>query len=159
MPLTLHQIAANRATVTVDFAGETVHLEYAPSLVTEKTIAEAIALQDAVERGMGGAASANPDEMTEAEGRATIQTFTDTMAEVNKFLCRAILSWDVYEDAKMTQPFPLTPDRICELPIEFRAKCFRALQTGWRLGETNGTRSSRRSRASSTTATASGSGR
>ncbi|HLY32765.1 MAG TPA: hypothetical protein VKQ36_17210 [Ktedonobacterales bacterium] len=159
MPLTLSQIAANRATVTVDFAGETIHLEYAPSLVTEKTIAEAIALQDAVERSMGDAKQVDPDTMTEEEGRQNIRSFADTMAEVNTFLCRAILAWDVYEDAEMTRQFPLTPERICELPIEFRAKCFRALQSGWRLGEANGTRSSRRSRTSSTTATPSGSNR
>lgn len=154
MPLTLPQIAANRATVTFDYAGETVHLDFAPSLVTETTIAHAIELQDAVERGVSGA---NPGEMTEAEGRQTIRAFTDTMADINAFLCHTILKWDLFEDAEMTEMIPLTPDRISQLPIEFRAKAFRALQTGWRLGETKGTRSSRRSHASSSTAIVAGS--
>lgn len=158
MPLTLSQIAANRASVTIEYAGQLVTLEYAPALITEKTIADMSAV------AMGADGLALPDAraaggVSETDARRAVVDFTGFMATLNDLLCRVVLAWDVYEDDAETVMFPLAPDRLSELPVEFRAACFRAIFGGLRLGEPSGTPSPARSRASTSTATRGGSRR
>lgn len=155
MPLTLTQIAANRASVTVTYAGQTVTLEYSPALITEKAIAEMSALSDSAARPATGDAS---DEANEDAARS-LSEFSGMMGAINDLLCRIVLAWDVYEDDAQTVMFPLTPDRLADLPVEFRSLCLRAVFGGMRLGETNGTPSPAPSRATTRTATNSGSRR
>lgn len=152
MPLSLFQLAANRASVTIEYAGQVVTLDYAPALITEKTIAE---VSD-VATGAQALAEPGADSAAGAGGLTTITTF---MGALNTLLCRVVLSWDVYEDEAQTVMFPLTPERLAELPVDFRAACFQAIFSGLRLGETNGTPPKARSRASTSTATSGGSRR
>lgn len=148
MPLSLSQLAANRASVTLAYAGQAVTLEYAPALITEKTIADMT--------GLGSVASAADGDM---DGAAMVDALSRFMGALNELLCRVILAWDVYEDDAQTEMVALTPDRLARLPMEFRTTCFQALVGGLRLGETTGTPPKARLRASSSTATSGGSRR
>lgn len=97
MPITLTKIASNVAQVSFSVGEDTVHIEYYPARVTEKTFAQ---LQ----------AFSAMDETTLATG----------FAGFNSLLAHLIRSWDVYEDDEETVMFPLEPDRFAELPIAFR---------------------------------------
>ncbi len=46
---------------------------------------------------------------------------------LNQVLAELIKSWDVFEDDEQTVMFPLTPDRLAELPIPFRMAVLNAV--------------------------------
>lgn len=104
MPLSLSQIAANTASVTFPFAGESITVTYYPARVTEKTIAQMQAF-------------ANANETTIGSG----------FAAFNDILVHLIKAWDVYEDEEQTVMYPLEVERLAELPIAFRMKVLEAI--------------------------------
>jgi hypothetical protein len=106
MPITFSQIAANTATISFPWAGETINLVYHPGLVTEKTIAQV--------QGM-----AKMDASTMETG----------FLAFNTMLAYLIKSWDVYEDEVNTVMFPLDPLRIAELPVMFRMRCIQEIMS------------------------------
>lgn len=99
MALTLNKIANNVASVTFQYSGDSVTIEYYPSKVTEKTFAQ-----------LQSFAQTNADNII--AGFSTL----------NGMLANLIKSWDVYQDDAETIMYPLTPDALAELPIAFRTK-------------------------------------
>jgi hypothetical protein len=104
LPVSLKNIASNVATVTFPYANESITIEYYPSHVTEKTIAQMRAF-------------ASTNEATIGEG----------FAAFNDALVHLIKSWDVYEDDEQTVMYPLEADKFAELPIAFRMSVFNAV--------------------------------
>ena len=104
MSLTLAKIASNTATVEVQWGEDTIHVTYYPARVTEKTIQEL--------QGMGAMKdnASNPD--------AVVAGYTT----LNSVLVQLVKSWDVYEDAEETVMFPLTQERLAELPMMLRVQ-------------------------------------
>src|SRR5579884_2429379 len=105
MPVTLSQIAANTASVTFPVGDETVTIVYYPAKVTEKTFAQ---LQ----------------LFTNMKDEDTILAGFEALNEV---LIGLMKSWDVYEDTAMTQMYPLTQERLSELPIVVRLQVLGAI--------------------------------
>jgi hypothetical protein len=104
MPLSLSQIAANTASVTFPYAGESITVTYYPARVTEKTIAQMQAF-------------VNTDEANVVSGFATF----------NDVLVHLIKAWDVYEDEEQTVMYPLEVGKLAELPIAFRMAVLEAI--------------------------------
>jgi hypothetical protein len=104
MPLSLSQIAANTASVTFPYAGESITVTYFPARVTEKTIAQMQAFVNSNEANIGSG-----------------------FAAFNDILTHLIKSWDVYEDEEMAVMYPLEVERLAELPIAFRMKVLEAI--------------------------------
>jgi hypothetical protein len=100
MALTLSKIANNTSTVTIAVDGEQLTITYYPSRVTEKTFAE---LQS----------FANMSETKDVAAG---------FASLNDILARLIKSWDLYEDDEQTVMYPLTAERLAELPIILRTQ-------------------------------------
>ena len=104
MPLSLSHIAANAATVTFPYAGESITVTYYPGRVTEKSIAQLQAMAS----------------MDENSLQAGFASFNETLAKLIK-------SWDVYEDEAQAVMFPIEPKRLAELPIDFRIQVVGAI--------------------------------
>jgi hypothetical protein len=92
MPITLQQLAANHASVTFEFAGESVTVHYAPERVTDQFIAQ-----------VQSVASDTPDA-------------AEALRILNVSICTIVTSWDVLEvdggpalaiDVEHVQPLPL----------------------------------------------------
>lgn len=105
MPISMQQIAANTATATFRYNEEDVTIVYLPSLVTEKTFAQ----------------------LTTIDSLKDTSQIAESFANLNDILCRLIKTWDVFDDEAMTVMFPLTPDRLQELPIDFRMRALQAI--------------------------------
>ena len=101
MPITVNEIAANTATVTMFWGENSVNITYRPGVVTEKTIAQMLAFAD----------------MDESTLMAQMRAF-------NELLAHLIKAWDVLENNVM---FPLEPDRLAELAFMFRAKVIQTI--------------------------------
>ena len=101
MSLTLAKIASNTATVEVLWGEDTVHITYYPARVTEKTIQELQSM---------GAMKDTTNSETVVAGYTTL----------NSVLIQLVKSWDVFEDAEETVMFPLTQERLAELPMMLR---------------------------------------
>jgi hypothetical protein len=97
MGITLSKIANNTASVAVQYVDDIVNVVYFPSHVTEKTFAD---LQN----------------FSNTDSSNIIANF----AQLNALLVGLIKSWDVFEDDAQAIMFPLTVDRLAELPIMFR---------------------------------------
>lgn len=104
MPVTLSKIANNTASVTFAYAGESVTVDYFPAKVTERTFAQ-----------IQSFAGLNMD------------TVAASFGSFNEVLASLIKSWDVYEDEDQLIMFPVTPDRLAELPIAFRLEVLQAI--------------------------------
>ncbi len=103
MPVTLTQIAANTASVTFAVGTETVTVVYYPGKVTEKAIARMQGMSD----------------MTGENVLAGFGAFNETLASLIK-------KWDVLEEDGVTM-FPITPERLAELPVGFRIQVIGAI--------------------------------
>ncbi len=102
MPITVTEIAANTATIMFYWGDNEVNIVYRPGLVTEKIIAQMLAL-------------ANMDE----------DSILTQMQAFNKSLARLISRWDVLEaDGSM---YPLEPDKLADLSFMFRARVIQAI--------------------------------
>jgi hypothetical protein len=89
MPITLARIAANTATVSIDFGGGNVlNVEYYPLRITTEMFAQ-----------MQGFAEAN---------EATVM---QKFEEICAMLVTIVKSWDLLEDDEVT-PVPLTVERV-----------------------------------------------
>jgi hypothetical protein len=101
MPITLIEIASNTANVRFTWGANEVNIVYRPGLVTEKVLAQ---LMDFT----------NLDE----------STLMAQMREFNELLARLMVSWDVMDGEVVV---PITPDRLSEIPILFRAEVIQAM--------------------------------
>jgi hypothetical protein len=113
MPVSLTQIANKTATVTFCVGGDpdaSLTVTYNPGLLTEKVFAQLQRLQDS-------------KDTNEA---------LDGFRSLNNILCKLISSWDAYEDEEQTVTIPITPDRLADLPIEFRMEVLSALMNDMR---------------------------
>lgn len=104
MGLTLAKIARNVATVNLYYSGEEIHIEYYPARVTEKTYASLTAFAS-----------------------MTNETIDSGFKTLNKILGLLIKEWNVFDDEAETIMYPLTQDKLSELPILFRTAVLQAI--------------------------------
>src|SRR6266536_2385582 len=104
MPITLHKIANNTATVTIKWGEDTSTIVYYPGRVTEVVFARLNAF-------------ASMDMSTIEAG----------FSDYNKMLANLIQSWDLYEDEDEQVMFPIDPTRFPELPVGFRGEILQAI--------------------------------
>ncbi len=104
MPITLHKIANNTASVTITWGSDTSTIVYYPGRVTEVVFARLNAF-------------ASLDMSTVEAG----------FADYNKMLANLIQSWDLYEDEEEQIMFPIDPARFPELPVGFRGEILQAI--------------------------------
>ena len=95
---TFSQIANNTASTTIAWGSLVISVDYFPSHITEKTIATA--------------QSFNIDDPVSAFGT------------VNELLVDLVKSWDLTEDDGTTM-YPLSENRLADLPVMFRVQCLR----------------------------------
>ncbi len=93
MGVSLGQLAANTASVDVQYGNLTIHVEYLPANVTENALLVMSQFQ-----GQDAAAM-----------RASFQTF-------NEMLASLIHDWDLYEDEAQTEKVPINAARFQGLP-------------------------------------------
>ncbi|HEX2614004.1 MAG TPA: hypothetical protein VHL10_00805 [Nitrososphaera sp.] len=98
MPVSLSQIVADTATVSIGIEGETLNVTYYPNRVTDETLAQFGAL-DSVTIDMQGA-----------------------LTSLNEMLCTLIKTWDFYEDEAQTTLIPITVERLAGVPLFLKAK-------------------------------------
>ena len=141
MPLSLGQLAGNRATTAFEYAGGTVNLTFLPSMITDQTLAIFL----------------SGDTLQGSESSAALASVQHMMHEVNATLCRVVTEWDLFEDDAMTVMIPLEPTRLETLPIAFRMRVITEIMKAANLGEANGTPSNGHSPNTSPSATPTGS--
>lgn len=104
MPITTSQMANNNASVTFEYMGESVTLQYYPGRVTGTMLLTM---------------SADIDQTSPSED----------LARLNARLVDLIKEWDVLEGDAM---FPLDPTRMLELPLNFIKACLYAITNDMR---------------------------
>jgi hypothetical protein len=96
MPVSLAKIAANVASVSFSYEGDSITIAYYPGRITAKVL---IDLQASRTRAQ--------------------EDIQDGMTLLTVTLCSIMKSWDVYEDVEQTVMLPLEPERMEELPLPF----------------------------------------
>jgi hypothetical protein len=56
---------------------------------------------------------------------------------INALLARFLIRWELRDDDAVSM-YPITPERLGELPLDFRQACLQALFGRLRMGEANG---------------------
>lgn len=101
MPLTLQKLLKKTSHVSVKVDEEDViEVEYYPAMITEKVIAQMQELSSA--------------QNQEAEN--VVKNFT----LLNEIIMKLVKSWDIFEDEKHKHMYPLTQDKLSDLPILIR---------------------------------------
>lgn len=106
MPVSFNHIITNAAEVTFSWQEDTITIAYYPGKITEKTIAELKTL---------------------ANMKQDIESVVAGYTALNAVLVQLIKTWDVYEDEEQTVIFPITMERLPELPLLFRAAVAKAI--------------------------------
>jgi hypothetical protein len=111
MPISLTQIATNTATTTFYYGEnrDSITITFYPGKVTERTVATL-------------------NQFAKMTGDSLAESF----AGLNSMLANLIKSWDVYEDESRSVIFPIIPDRLSELPIDFRSQVIQAIMRALR---------------------------
>jgi len=146
MPVSFRDLTGGEAQVDVVYNGHTVKLRYDPSTVTENTVRDVG--RELRERYRKRAAE------DEGEGLNTLKLAFAQLDEammtpdvINALLCRCLLWWDLLDDTGGY--FPITEERLGDLPLPFRQATLNTILDEMRLGEQRGTspkpRSSKRS--------------
>lgn len=104
MGLTLAKIARNVARIDFTYSGENIYVEYYPAKVTEKTYAALTAFST-----------------------MTNETLDSGFKMLNKILGMLIKDWNVFDDEDETIMYPLTQEKLSELPILFRTAVLQAI--------------------------------
>lgn len=107
MPVTLTKILSNTSTVEVAWGEDMITLEYYPSRVTEKTIADLRSL-------------------SESNDSASVVAGFD---KLNGVLVTLIKSWDIYDGE---QPLEISKEALAELPMFLRAQMAKAIMGDFR---------------------------
>lgn len=126
MPVTLGQLARNRAQLTIPGDGGDLHVTYRPQAITPRVRA-------ALRYSGADAANLPPDEMLEVLGTITA------------FLASMLIDWDLeYPDAE-GQPsgrkIPPTLEGLQDVDYEVQGMVLGAIMEAVSLGESNGARS------------------
>jgi hypothetical protein len=103
MPVTLAKLAANTAEVKLAVGDDTVTITYFPARINEQVYADLSLLADPTNRDVA----------------ANVGALNDTLVKLVK-------SWDVLEDDGVTM-FPVSAERLSELPLVFRAEVINAI--------------------------------
>lgn len=121
MPLTLNQVTANTASVTITggVIGEnTLTVEYRPTMLTEKLIAQMQAFSSPGLSKDAGRVVASLGALNEIlAGKLTAIGYEPGL----------IKSWDFYEDDAQTQFVPITASRFADVPIALRMQIVTAI--------------------------------
>lgn len=106
MPLSYAKIVANVATVALDFGdGDVLNISYHPAMITQARLLIGAHLEDA--------------KTTEEVERA-LDALDNAIVDV-------VASWDFYEDAAQTVMYPITAERISQLPMTLRGDIYGAI--------------------------------
>lgn len=171
MPISFRELTAGEATTEIVYNGHSVALTYDPSSVTENAIRDVGRMLREAKR-LANAPTPTPDAAEDAddadaatEADAAIEQALAMMDEalaaselVNALLVRFLVRWDLQDDDERSM-FPITRERLGDLPLPFRQACISALFSESRLGEPNGTTSKARSHATTSTSRRGGSRR
>jgi len=162
---------AGEAETTVTYNGHVISLTYDPSRVTENAVRDVAQEMRAMIRTIQRERRAQQAALVDEDGQPLdddlqalerqLAQFDDSLqssAVVNGLLARFLVKWDVLDDDGVTM-FPLTPERLSELPFPFRQQCVQALYGEGRMGEANGTLSKKPSRATTSSRARAGSRR
>ena len=98
MPVSLSQIVADTASVSIPVDQDTLTVVYYPNRVTDETLSQFGSL----------------DEL----GKDT----AGALKSLNELLCDLIKSWDFYEDEAQTTLVPLTVERLASVPLFLKGK-------------------------------------
>lgn len=112
MPLSLTEIAGNRASHTFPYATGTLTVLYLPALITDQTFAMLIGFKALAE-----------------------DSVLEQFHSLNETLASIVVDWDVYEDDKQTQKAPTTVERFARLPIPFKIRLITELMGAANVGE------------------------
>lgn len=104
MPISVAKIAANTASVTLPWAGDTVTVSYYPGRVTEKALTVLNAFTNMNEKSLA----------------SDFEAF-------NVMLANLVKGWDVFEDDAETIMFPIEAARFPDLPFGFRMGIVQAI--------------------------------
>lgn len=178
--ITLRDLTAGEAETTVTYNGHTIRLTYDPGAVTDKTLrtvaqlvqqAQAVdgltfaqqmnqaarqaAAQAASQATSGSDSISGVSEGVVGEALASALSLADL---INALLARFLIRWELLDNDGVNM-YPITPERLGELPLDFRQACLQALFGTLRLGESNGMTSKAPSRATTSGQRRAGSGR
>lgn len=120
MPLTLNQVTANTATVTLTggvIGDNTLTVEYRPTMLTEKLIAQ---MQAFSAPGL----SKDADRVVASLGALNEILAGKPSDPPEPGLIKA---WDFYEDDAQTQMVPITARRLADIPIALRMQIVTAI--------------------------------
>lgn len=95
---TIGEMTSGVAAIEVAWHSLTVHADYYPGKITERTIQTILVF-------------------SKSNGEALI----DGIADLNTMIVDLVASWDLTENDGVTM-FPLDADRLAELPVQFRTK-------------------------------------
>ncbi len=101
MPLSIDQVASNKASVTFPYAGDTLTVVYYPSRISDKML-----------RSLSKTDTNNVDGVL------------DGLDSMNEMLSKIIKSWDLYKDPKQTIMYPIDAESLSELPLGFKREVF-----------------------------------
>lgn len=138
MPLTPNQLLYRRVPVTFDFAGETLHIEYYPAILSGNGISQLNAMRERI------------------QAATTDEDVKPILLEFGGWMARLLASWDYLEnpneDGTPGPMVPLTAERIAaelERFSDFITACATAAVQDYQAGKTDGAASSARSDATS----------
>jgi len=103
MPITLTKLVSKTADVTIAFEdGDTLTVQYWPNRINEETFAQLQII----------------DGISDAR---TVDAMLGGFKSLNGFLVDIVKGWDLFENDGIT-PFPITLERLPEIPIAIRSQ-------------------------------------
>lgn len=158
--ISYRDLLAGEATTEVMFNGHVISLTYDPGAITEKALGDVgRMIREGQKIARTDMARLTGEESGDIDAAlAVLDEVMGVSGTVTTLLCRVLIAWDLTDDDGVTM-FPITPDRLSDLPLAFRQACLNALFQAGQMGEANGTRSPAPSRATTRTATKRGSRR
>lgn len=137
--ISYRDLLGGEATTSIEFNGHAIELTYDPASITDsafRDIKQMAQQAQAVAAPEGdGSSPERASEMSQA--LAAIDSVLSLSDTVNALLCRFLRRWSL--DDEPGQMFPLTPERLGDLPLAFRQAVLNALMSAGQMGEANGT--------------------
>lgn len=162
--ITLAELVSDHAQTTVRYAGKEIDIEYIPGLITEKALADMLAVgrqgaqtTKASARGTRAKKPAGTLPVT-AQDASRFSDLLDYTGGLNALIARLVSSWKLLEnDGKTMYPItetvtellpghdePVTHDipspRLAEIPLGFRKAVIEAIFAELRMDPTKGMR-------------------
>ncbi len=111
MPVNLAKIATNTANLAIPMGEDTLNITYYPGRVTERMFTVLNQMNN----------------LQKESEEAVMQAFEQAFSDFNSMLTSVLKSWDLYEDAEETIPFPINAKRFSEIALGVRMAVFSAI--------------------------------